>query len=150
MAIENEENEQKILDAYCDVLELMCSKSKDLLRKVAIPKNLSSHTYVAIFFATLIEYIEAALLLSKNKIAGGSHSIFRSFLEAYVDFENLANDESYFQILEHKNCVEWIRVLEAADGNNPYLTQIAKHEDHDAIIREFEQKKRRTRRAWRD
>jgi hypothetical protein len=52
--------------------------------------------------------------------------VFRSILEAHVDFKNLAEDRKYGYYLDASYAKEWIKVLdEASKGTNPFLAAIA-------------------------
>jgi hypothetical protein len=56
----------------------------------------------------------------------GVPSLFRTFLETYVEFHNLVRDPKYGYHIDANDSEQWLRVLKAArDGKNPYLSSIS-------------------------
>jgi Family of unknown function (DUF5677) len=61
----------------------------------------------------------------RNKAKLGIPSLFRTFLETYVEFHNLVRDPKYGYYMDSSSLTEWLKVLKAArDTENPYLSDI--------------------------
>jgi len=76
-------------------------------------------------YCSLIEYTGTLLTLSEHKRRTGFSSVFRSFLEGYVDLRNhMAVDDFYYR-KEAAYHNEWIKVLAECKPDNPYLKGIA-------------------------
>jgi hypothetical protein len=62
----------------------------------------------------------------RNKTKLGIPSLFRTFLETYVEFYNLVREPKYGYYMDASDVKEWLRVLKAArDTENPYLSNIS-------------------------
>src|ERR1700685_4564933 len=70
-----------------------------LSRNLTFDKSFSKDGAVVCLYGSLIELTGGFTALVEKKIKAGTGLIFRSFLEAYVDFVNLNDDSSYI-----KNC----------------------------------------------
>lgn len=98
------------------------------IKEVKFNKSLKKDGYVVCLYASLIEYAGAYLTLVEVGRRTGSSSIFRSFLEAYVDLINLDKDPSYIDNCFASYHNHWVNVLKASDEANPYLSKISSHE----------------------
>lgn len=82
-------------------------------------------------YCSLIEYTGTLLTLSEHARRTGFSSVFRSFLEGYVDLRNLMlADDFHFrkEALYHE---QWLKVLDECKVDNPYLKGIAESEKLD-------------------
>ena len=85
---------------------------------------------VVLLYASMIEQTDSFLLLANNGRRAGTHAIFRSFLEAYVDLKALAQDDTYLHHMYASYHREWLRVLREADTrSNQYLASIGAHKE---------------------
>lgn len=75
-------------------------------------------------FCSLIELAQSFFKLSNEHLNTGSLSIYRSFLEHYVDLVNLRNDESYVLIMELADAKSRLKQLEQAQAGNIYFKSI--------------------------
>lgn len=83
------------------------------------------HLHLVGIYGSLIELSSTIVLLIENKKATAVPILFRSFVEAYVDFRNLAADRSYGNHMQAAYNDQWLKVLrEAKAGGNPYLAGI--------------------------
>tara|TARA_R110002051_G_scaffold21191_1_gene56544 strand:+ start:19045 stop:19728 length:684 start_codon:yes stop_codon:yes gene_type:complete len=98
------------------------------MQKVSEVRDETADIFFVALLASLIEYTNTALLMANKQTAAGDDSVFRSFLEGYVDLKNLADDEKYLRVLMLDYHCEWLRLFKHADGANPYLESIAAHE----------------------
>ena len=79
------------------------------------------------------------LILMRNKAKLGIPSLFRTFLETYVEFHNLVREPKYGYYMDASDLKEWLRVLKAArDTENPYLSTISALPNLPSIIFEKE------------
>lgn len=76
-------------------------------------------------YCTLIELSDSFLTLVDNQKYTGSLSIYRCFLENYVDLNNLKIDPCYVNQLNYDSYRQDQRILKGAIKNNPYLKSIS-------------------------
>jgi len=82
-------------------------------------------------YCSLIEYTGTLLTLSEHQRRTGFSSVFRSFLEGYVDLRNLMTFQNFYFRKEATFHHEWIKVLADCKPDNPYLKGIAESEKLD-------------------
>jgi len=86
-------------------------------------------------YGSLIEFAGAVVVTILNNAKIGVLSLFRSMLEASVEFRNLMRDPTYIEFMNASNSAQWLQVLEEAQkATNPYLASIANLPDLDAHI----------------
>lgn len=86
-------------------------------------------------YGSLVEFSGAIVGAILNNARIGVHPLFRSMLEASVDFRNLIRDPSYIEFMNANHSAQWLQVLEEAQkAMNPYLASITKLPDLDARI----------------
>jgi hypothetical protein len=64
--------------------------------------------------------------------------VFRTFLEAYVDFKNMMENPAYIRNCYARHHDDWIKVLRNSNDPNPYLAGIRDHADYDAALQRHE------------
>ncbi|ENM5764162.1 hypothetical protein V9R53_003847 [Vibrio mimicus] len=80
-------------------------------------------------YCTLIELSDSFHTLVGSQNYTGSLSIYRSFIENYVDLRNLQLDPHYVHQLDYGSYLQEQRLLKAATKDNPYLSSISKYAD---------------------
>lgn len=80
-------------------------------------------------YCTLIELSDSFYTLIAHENYTGSLSIYRSFIENYVDLKNLELNGLYVNQLDHASYVQNQRILIAAKSGNDYLKSMAKYAD---------------------
>ncbi|MFS1876503.1 hypothetical protein BCT30_02910 [Enterovibrio norvegicus] len=83
---------------------------------------------VGIYCSTL-ELAQSFSTLIESKNYTGSLSVYRTFLENYVDLKNLKNDQKYTDQLDYDNLSNLKKDLTSAKSGNPFLKPIAKYAD---------------------
>ena len=83
-------------------------------------------------YCTLIELSESFHTLIQTQNYTGSLSIYRSFIENFVDLKNLKLNGFYVNQLDLGSYEQTKRMLKAAKQGNAYLTSIAKYADDKA------------------
>ena len=123
--------------AYLGELHDRCS---ELLSEIKFDKHHILHFCLVSLYSSLIELVGCILILMKNNAKLGIRPLFRTFLETYVEFQNLSQDPKYGYHIDANDLKEWLKVLRAArDTNNPYLVDIGALPNLDSIIKESEQ-----------
>jgi Family of unknown function (DUF5677) len=79
------------------------------------------------YYNRLVELTGNYLLLFNRLQGAGASSIFRSFLEAFVEFTNLSLDRNYYKHIFARFHDDRCRILNAAIAGNPYLEASATH-----------------------
>ena len=104
--------------------------------KLVFDKQHPWHRNLVALHGSIIELSSCLITLIENRCATGVPSVFRTLLETYVEFHNLANDKKYGYHMEASYLDQWLKVLkEAVKGNNPYLESIGKSPDiHENIL----------------
>jgi len=103
----------------------------------------NSQSYAAYpmgIYASLIELAQAFHLLISGNHFTGSLSIYRTFIENYVDLRNLVKDLNYVHQLEYDNYHNNLRIFKAAKKGNRYLGYL--HKTADEKISELTLKKK--------
>lgn len=86
-------------------------------------------------YGSLVEFSGAIIVSLSNNARIGIPSLFRSMLEAAVEFRNLTADARYIEFMNASHSVQLLQLLEEArKGVNPYLTMINKLPDLSAHI----------------
>lgn len=137
--------EAEVPDEYSAYTEALFSAHEtaiNLLEKVTKVEDESGDEIFVAMMATLIEYANTGLLLASKKTAAGDDSVFRSFLEAFVDLKNLSGDAHYKYVLLFDYHDQWRKLLKSAAGGNPYLEGIAADGGLDERIGDHEQQLR--------
>ena len=86
-------------------------------------------SYSVGIYCSILELSQSFYTLIENKNHTGSLSVYRTFLENYVDLKNLKNDSKYTEQLDHDNLNNLKKDLVSAKSGNPYLKTIAKYAD---------------------
>jgi hypothetical protein len=109
-----------------DILEYLKRLHDDALRllpRIKFDKHHALHFALLSLYGSLIELVGCILILMDNRGRLGVPSVFRTFLETYVEFHNLVRDPKYGYYIDANDAKEWLRVLKAArDTRNPYLS----------------------------
>jgi hypothetical protein len=79
----------------------------------------------AAYVARLIELFGNFILLAERLQGAGASAIFRSFLEAYVEFANLTSNENYYRHIYARFHEDRLKLLKSAERGNPYLEKIS-------------------------
>ncbi|MES9943409.1 MAG: DUF5677 domain-containing protein [Candidatus Thiodiazotropha sp.] len=83
------------------------------------------HRNLIALYCSLIEYSDSLVFLIENEKNISVPLVFRSLLEAYVDFKNLAEEKTYGYNMEASYAKEWLKVNEEASKNqNSFLASI--------------------------
>ena len=121
-----------------EFVKALHDEALELARHAKFNKSFRADGVVVCLYATLIEHTGSMLALSERRLRTGMSSVFRSFLEAYVDFTNLNHDASYAKHINAKHHKEWVKVLRASKKPNPYLKSIGEFEGRDETLRQDE------------
>lgn len=124
--------DEEIFEEYRGLLKECMGKGVDAIQRVNKVENGTPDLLILSLYASLLEYINCALVLSAKKISSADDVIFRSFLEGFVDFKNLLRIENYHLNLQVDHDMSWNKVLKAACDGNPFFESIALAEDRDA------------------
>lgn len=125
-------------------LDLLKKLHDDLIgfaAKLSFDKNHPWHRNLVALYGSLIELSGSLLILLNEGGKIGVPSIFRTFLETYVEFCNLLKDRTYGNYMEAQYSFQWLELLkEAAKAANPYLESISKMPELSQNIDRIEKK----------
>ncbi|TCV84518.1 MULTISPECIES: DUF5677 domain-containing protein [Methylomonas] len=112
----------------------------ELSSNINFDKRHALHFGLMSLYGSIVELVGSILILMNNNGKLGIRSLFRTFLETYVEFQNLAQDPKYGYYIDANDLKEWLKVLRVAAGNkNPYLADIADMPNISSVIRDKEQ-----------
>jgi hypothetical protein len=107
----------------------------ELSKHLIFDKHHALHFGLVSLYGSLIELVGCILILMKNNAKLGVPSLFRTFLETYVEFHNLVRESKYGYYMDASDLKEWLGVLKAArDTDNPYLSDISALPNLSSII----------------
>lgn len=89
-------------------------------------------------YCSLVEYAGTLLAMWDKQRRTGFSSVFRSFLEGYVDLSNLLKSADFYFRKEASYHAEWLKVLRESKPTNPYLLGIADSPDLAEIAKKHE------------
>jgi hypothetical protein len=114
--------------------------SLELLKGLKFDKHHALHFGLVSLYSSLIELVGCLIILLNKNGKLGVRPLFRTFLETYVEFKNLAQDPKYGYSIEASDIKEWLKVIKSAQDNNPYLASIAALADLSTKRYELERK----------
>lgn len=116
-------------------LKTVHDESIRLSENIKFDKTHPRHLHLVGLYGTLIELSGSIVTLIESKKRTGVPPLFRSMLEAYVEFKNLHEKAEYGYYMQASYLDQWLKVLkEARDKPNPYLKDIAALSNLDAEI----------------
>jgi hypothetical protein len=122
-----------------DLLKKLHDSLLEFSPKLTFDKSHPWHRNLVALYGSLIELSGALLILLNEGGKIGVPSIFRTYLETYVEFNNLLKDKMYGYHMEAQYNEQWLKLLkEASKGTNPYLKSIAELPDLSQKIAEME------------
>lgn len=108
-----------------ELLKEQFDATVDSLRRTVFNQGNATQRLIMALYATIIEQVDSAIVLIDSGRDAGVEGILRSCLEAYVDLQNLANDDSYSKQMEAHYHEQWRLVCkDAIGGANPFLSTI--------------------------
>jgi Family of unknown function (DUF5677) len=133
-----DEDYQMDITGYLGDLHDKCLEISEQLR---FDKHHKLHFVLISLYGSLIELVGCILILIKNNAKLGVPSLFRTFLETYVEFHNLVRDPKYGYYMEANDLKEFLKLLKnARDEKNPYLANISTLPNLRSLILEEEKK----------
>ena len=122
-----------------DFLKSLHERLVPLAESIVFDKTATVDLHRLSLYGSLIEFAGGICTLLENQANIGVTSLLRSFIESYVELENLIRDPDYVKNMESSYSAEWLKVLKAAKaGGNPYLAGVAKSLDLDDQIEKHE------------
>lgn len=111
----------------------MCQLHQEAIQLAATLKFDKSHPWhrnLVSLFGSMIELLGSTCILIQEEAHIAIPILLRSYIEAYLDYVNLASDKTYGFHMDAAEAKEWIKLLgEAKFGENPFLTNIASYEE---------------------
>jgi hypothetical protein len=126
-------------------LNKLHDQSLELLRDLTFDKRLEADGYVVCLYASMIELAGGIVVLVEKDRWTALSTVFRTFLEAYVDFRNILADPTYIKNCYARHHEGWIKVLRDDAEPNPYLKAIHGHADRDAALQRHKSELERLR-----
>lgn len=99
----------------------------DAANELRFDKDHPWHRNLVALHGSLIEFSGSMLVCLEKGGKISVPSIFRSMLETYVDFKNLAADRKYGYHMEASYADQTLKLLREAQRGNRYLADVGKH-----------------------
>lgn len=117
------------------LLKRLHDKSVNVIGLLSFDKQHQRHLNLVALYCSLIEFTGTNTLLIEKQQTVGVPIIYRSFLEAYVDFINLESSADYGYFMEANRWSETLKTLrEANTQSNPFLQGISNLKDLQSLI----------------
>jgi hypothetical protein len=107
----------------------------DQLKHLRFDPDVNNHLMIVSLYCSLVEYAGTILVLTEQGRRTGFSSVFRSFIEGYVDLQNLLRSEAFYYRKEASFHDEWRKVLQQVGTDNPYLKGIAESDKLDERLK---------------
>ncbi len=131
---ENSKDPKKLYDFLTSSI-LECT---ELSRVLKFDKTHKWHVNLISLYGSMLELANSICVLVQGDSPIGIPILLRSIIEAFTDFNNLAETRTYGYHMDASNVKEWIKILEVAkQGENPYLAEISKLPNIDEILSDF-------------
>jgi Family of unknown function (DUF5677) len=129
-----------------DFLQKLHNRSIELLHGLVFDKRPKRDGYVVCLYASMIELCGGILVLVERDRKTAVSPVFRTLMEAYVDFSNVLKDPTYVEQSFARHHKDWIKVLSHGE-KNPFLAGIQGHEERKEALerheRELEEMKKK-------
>lgn len=104
--------------------------SRILAERITVDRKLLHNTtnkrdiYLLLLNVRIVDLVKSTVALYHAESIPAIAIIFRSIIEAGIDFENLLNDEKYIQDLDYRYFQEWDKIFESTQRGNPILASL--------------------------
>jgi hypothetical protein len=113
-------------------------QSLELLRGVSFDKHPRRDGYLVCLYASMIELAGGIVLLVHNDRKTAMSPVFRTFVEAYVDLKNVAEDRIFVEHSFARHHKDWIKILGANGESNRFLGEVNAHEKRQEALKRHE------------
>jgi len=107
-----------------EVLKEAIEFTEKRVLKLHFEKGNKYHSVSLAVYCSLIELSKSFCRLSENALRAGALTLYRSFLEYFVDLKNLSLDQKYIYILELDHAKTKQRQFKSAQKDNPYCSSL--------------------------
>lgn len=126
-------------DRYYDLMRRLHETVVELIPSLHFDKKHPWHRHLVALYCTMSELVRSACILLRQDAGTGVPILLRSFVEAHVDFLNLAEDRKYGYHLHAAWLKEWIKLFrEAGAKSNPFLKGFAEVADRQIVLSKWE------------
>lgn len=132
-------NGQKYFDLMCCIHE----KVVGMVGSLHFDKTHPWHLHLVSLYCTMMELMRSACILLRQNAGVAVPIVLRSFVEAHIDFLNLAKDRTYGYRMDAASLREWVKLIrEAGCKNNPFLKGLAELANSQSLLVQWEDKLR--------
>jgi len=128
-------------------LKMLHDQCTELLRDIKFDKHPQKDGYVVCMYASMIELSGGIIALVDRGLKTSLSPVFRTFLEAYVDFKNAIQDRSYVKHCYARHHRDWIKVL-SSERPNPFLAAMLAHEESGAALQRHKRDLEKLKEEW--
>jgi hypothetical protein len=121
MTVQRVNRERMNLEVLKEAIEF----SNKYILKLEFEPNSKYHILSLGIYCSLIELAKSFQILSPDAIRPGALTLYRSFLEYYVDIKNLSLDAGYIQILELDDAKTKKKQLDLSSKGNIYYSSLS-------------------------
>lgn len=107
-----------------DILKESLTFSQNNIREISFNKKSIKSVLAIGIFSSMIELTRSMITLLETNNFTGPYSIFRTFLECYVDVINIHNNEEYFKLLMLEFHEREERLMRSSKKGNKYTKSL--------------------------
>jgi len=113
-----------------EILKESIDFSYENVQQFSFKKKVKKDIYTIGIYCSLIELAKSFHTLLSAEEYTGSLSIYRTYLENYVELINLTKNEDYTYNLDLEYCNQQVKYLKSANAGNKYLKSIKEYADN--------------------
>ncbi|WP_222423940.1 DUF5677 domain-containing protein, partial [Yersinia alsatica] len=114
-----------------DILKEAISFSQKNITLIRFNKKSIKSVLIISIYLSMIELAKTTATLLETRSYTGLYSVYRTFLECYVDVINLHGHESYFKLLLLEFHEREERIMRGAKNGNKYTKSLVENDDFD-------------------
>lgn len=106
----------------------------NLTKEIVFDKTNPRHRLIITLYGTIFELTGSIICLMNNKMMIGAPILFRTLLEAYVDFANVIKSYDYYLHIEAGFFIDWIKILKGARNIDDDLLTVYANVSDDKVL----------------
>jgi len=129
-------------DDYITLLSKALKAGEAISRRLPVHKNNKKEMYLTLLDIRIENLVQSVLCLYNANLFSPIGILFRSVVEANLDFENLLLDDNFMKDLDYRYFSEWERIFDSSKKGNPFLAGLLSSKETspmvDLITREYD------------
>jgi hypothetical protein len=123
---------------FNEIFKRSVERSIDLSRLLPFDASNKQQLFAISLYGSMIDCAHSLNILIDGKASAGAPLMVRPMLEAYVGLRLVVEDPEYVSYMDANFFRTWVKRLNEAESQNPYLASLATRESFDAIKAQYE------------